>query len=275
MNKKKVAKTTKKKSNKSGINKTNNYKSINIFLAILGILIFVMAVIIYKNYKNNQLVKEEINKDFSFFYIPDNYSVWGIDISKYQGNINWNEVVETNKDDNSISFVFIKSTEGLNLKDPNYRKNYIASRKKGIITGTYHFFNPMVDAKQQADFFLKNSYYQKGDLPPVIDIETGTNLPKKQIKQGLLKFIKQVESVLHVKPIIYTNADYYKLRLTPEFDNYPLWVAHYFEKERPEVNRKWHFWQYADNARIKGINHKVDVNVFNGELEDLHQLLKQ
>ena len=76
-----------------------------------------------------------------------------------------------------------------------------------------------------------------------------------------------------MKPIIYTNAHFYERNLAGRFDEYPLWVAHYLVKDKPRINRKWHFWQHSETGRVNGINARVDFNVFNGDSTDFRELL--
>jgi lysozyme len=75
-----------------------------------------------------------------------------------------------------------------------------------------------------------------------------------------------------VKPIIYTNPHFYEKYLIDDFDDYPLWVAHYYQDIPRIEHRDWLFWQHSDCAVIKGIDKPVDLNVFNGDIKDLQQM---
>jgi lysozyme len=82
-----------------------------------------------------------------------------------------------------------------------------------------------------------------------------------------------VENHYKVKPIIYTNVDFYNRNIGSEFDDYPLWVAHYYQPDEPRIKRGWVFWQHSDEGRVNGILSKVDFNVFNGDSVEFRNLL--
>ena len=110
-------------------------------------------------------------------------------------------------------------------------------------------------------------------MPPVLDIE---NIPKRQsmdsLKVGLKRWLNAVEKHFKVKPIIYTGENYYYSFLKNDFDDYPFWIANY-SKIIPEIDDNWRFWQFTESAKIDGINHAVDVNIFNGNKSQLKKLL--
>ncbi len=98
-------------------------------------------------------------------------------------------------------------------------------------------------------------------------------MPPEKLRERVREWLLVIENFYKVKPIIYTNVDFYKRYLNEEFDDYPLWVAHYINKGRPRIYRDWHFWQYSETGRVNGILSKVDFNVFNGDLNDFQKLL--
>lgn len=102
--------------------------------------------------------------------LPTNHSIHGIDVSKYQNNINWKSVKAMQVDNIKIGFVFIKSTEGLNMVDMNYRKNWFYAQEENITKGAYHFFICSKSGKVQAENYIETVKLKKGDLPPVLDI---------------------------------------------------------------------------------------------------------
>ena len=203
---------------------------------------------------------------------PDGYSIRGIDISHYQGDINWNKLSKAKIGDESICFVFIKATEGVQLLDENFNENFYQAREFGLLRGAYHYFKPNVSAKEQARFFLKQVHLEEGDLPPVLDIEEIGNLTPKQLREATLTWMKEVEGRYHKPPILYT---YYKFKKdylnTPEFDRYPYWIAHYYVSSLT-YNGKWKFWQHTDCGRLDGIKGKVDLNIYNGSMYELRRL---
>ena len=125
----------------------------------------------------------------------------------------------------------------------------------------------------QAQNFIRSVKLESGDLPPVVDIEETYGVKKADIRKRLLEYLHTIERHYGVTPIIYTGADYYKSYLGEEFDNYPLWVAHYIQKNKPRITRPWQFWQYAETGRVNGIFTRVDFNVFSGDSIDFNLLL--
>ena len=98
-------------------------------------------------------------------------------------------------------------------------------------------------------------------------------MPYKKVRERVREWLLTVENYYGVRPIIYANVDFYDQVLKDEFDDYPLWVAHYLQKERPRIHRPWIFWQHSEQGRVNGILHKVDFNVFNGDSTDFKDLL--
>jgi len=205
--------------------------------------------------------------------IPKKYSIHGIDVSYYQGKINWPKVKEMTEDDVRVRFAFIKATEGLLLVDPYFQRNWREAPKSGIICGAYHFLRPKKDGKTQAKFFLQVVHIEKGDLPPVVDIETLDGVSPLKMRAELSDFLNYVEMKTKVRPIIYTGLKFYEDYLADHFDEYPLWIAHYYQPQLRLDRSKWKFWQHSDKAKINGIGHVVDFNAFNGDSVALDNLL--
>ncbi len=125
----------------------------------------------------------------------------------------------------------------------------------------------------QAENFIKRVNLEPGDLPPVLDVETRNGVSKTQLRKEVQKWLDVVEAYYKVKPLIYTNVDFYQQNLGAEFDEYPLWVAHYYEQQQPRISRSWNFWQHNDGGNVNGIVSKVDFNVFKGDSLDFQNLL--
>ncbi|MGF7038497.1 lysozyme [Mucilaginibacter lappiensis] len=206
--------------------------------------------------------------------IPSGYTVHGIDVSSYQGKINWQKVKAMNDDGVHISFAFIKATEGVLSMDPYFQRNWREAPKAGIICGAYHFFLPQKSGLWQARFFLQTVKVEKGDLPMVVDVEQLYKTSPAKMREQLLSFVNHIENKTGVKPIIYTNISFYQDYLQGYFDDYTLWIAHYYQ---PVLNvsskTNWQFWQHSDKARINGINQKVDFNIFKGDSTAFRKLL--
>ncbi|HYF32056.1 MAG TPA: glycoside hydrolase family 25 protein [Chitinophagaceae bacterium] len=205
--------------------------------------------------------------------IPVNYSIHGIDVSKYQDIIDWESVQQMNVDNVQIKFAFMKATEGVRNEDVYFKRNWKRAKDAGVARGAYHFFIATKSGKLQAESFIKRVKLEPGDLPPVLDVEQSYGVPAVRLRQRVKEWLDVVEEYYGVKPIIYTNVDFYKQVLKDEFDQYPLWVAHYLQRNRPRIHREWLFWQHSETGRVNGISQPVDFNVFNGDSTRFAELL--
>lgn len=204
---------------------------------------------------------------------PDGYEIHGIDISHYQGDIDWNKLKMAKIGNSPVKFILIKSTEGSNQLDENFNDNFYQAREYGFIRGAYHFWSNKSTPRQQAYYFLKQVHLEDGDLPPVLDVE---HKPKdksnEEFQRDVLTWLHIVEDKYHVKPILYT---YYKFKEaylnTPVFDDYPYWIAHYYV-EKVAYKGPWKFWQHTDVGKLPGIKGYVDFNIYNGSYYDLRKL---
>lgn len=201
--------------------------------------------------------------------LPSGFEIHGIDISHHQKDIAWKDVAAINVNGTKIQFAFIKATEGITRQDLHFSSNWKKCKEAGLVRGAYHFYYPSRDAKKQAENFISQVNLVPGDLPPVLDIELSKGKSKAEIVKGCQEWCKVVEDKYGVKPIIYTNPAFYDKYLKDDFEDYPLWVAHYYQEMPRMEHRDWIFWQHTDCATIKGIKKPVDLNVFNGDLDDL------
>jgi lysozyme len=205
--------------------------------------------------------------------IPTHYKIHGIDVSHHQQDIDWKLVKAMQVKKINIGFAFIKATEGTSLVDDEYKDNMESAKEVGVARGAYHFFIPSRSGKLQAVNFIETVKLKKGDLPPVLDIEQVNGASVTDMQERITDWLTMVEKNYKVKPIIYTNADFYKTFLAGRFDDYPLWVAHYLVKDKPRINRNWIFWQHSESGHVTGIRSNVDFNVFNGDSSDFQKLL--
>ncbi|MEO6069604.1 MAG: glycoside hydrolase family 25 protein [Chitinophagaceae bacterium] len=205
--------------------------------------------------------------------MPTSYEIHGIDVSRYQQRISWQEVSRMEVASIKLGFAFIKATEGNGRVDPFFKRNWERCKKAGIVRGAYHFFIASKDGKTQAKNFADNVKLESGDLPPVLDVEQTSGQSGAVLRSEIKKWLDALEAYCGVKPVIYTNADFYKTYLQGYFDDYPLWVAHYLQLHQPRVNRTWTFWQHSEKGRVNGIYSKVDFNVFNGDSAAFKSLL--
>ncbi|WP_242929089.1 glycoside hydrolase family 25 protein [Pontibacter vulgaris] len=201
---------------------------------------------------------------------PKGHDIYGIDVSHFQKNVNWQKVQE-----NNISFAFIKATEGNYLKDKEFERHWKEAGQAGIIKGAYHFYRPRLSPEKQASNFIETVQLSNGDLPPVLDVEHRGLKSGARFREELQTWLNLVERAYNTKPILYTNYQFYKDHLEGYFDNYPLWIAHYqVPKLRisPGHNIKLSFWQHTDIGTVEGVEGKVDCNVFYGSMRDLRKL---
>lgn len=254
-------KTKKKKQNKF---------TKRIFITLL-VLVLATLITIYVRWNYNKL--HFIPYPEFGISLPAGYQIHGIDVSKYQSAISWDRVTAIKADGAVFGFVFIKATEGLENIDPYFRKNWLGAKQAGLVRGAYHFFIPTKSGKAQAETFLEMVKLQKGDLPPVLDIEHTYGTPTSLLQQRLADWLTAIEKIYRVKPIIYTNINFYRNFLAGRFDDYPLWIAHYLAPRKPGISRSWSFWQHNERGRVQGINGNVDFNVFNGDSTEFKTLL--
>lgn len=204
--------------------------------------------------------------------MPHGYGIHGIDISHYQGNIDWLKLRQNRENKFPLHFIFMKATEGGDLGDSTFIRNFDYAREYGFIRGAYHFFSPRTDALKQADFFIRTVELKPGDLPPVLDIEVTGKKDTEELQKSLKIWLERVEVHYGVKPIIYASYKFKMKYLNDSvFNTYPYWIAHYYV-DSVRYAGKWDFWQHTDAGRVPGIRQDVDLNVYNGTLEELLNL---
>jgi lysozyme len=194
----------------------------------------------------------------------DGATTLGIDISKWQGDVNWNKVAN-----DGVEFAFVRVSHGVNTIDQWFDSNWSEARAAGLHVGVYQYFEPGQDPIAQAEILLdRMGTLQPGDLPPVIDVESHGGLSATTVAAKVKQWVDHVEAATGVKPIIYTGKyfwqDYVK---TANFSGYPLWIAHY-TNGCPNLPTQWSDWtahQYTDKGSISGVSGPTDTNRFNGD----------
>lgn len=248
-------------------NRTSMYLMFALALTVLSV-----ALLLLKGKSRYQKAKYSRYPEFGII-IPEEYGIHGIDVSKYQDMIAWEEVKNMKVKNIQLGFAFIKATEGIGNTDSQFGRNWKKSKSNGIVRGAYHFFIASKDGKMQAENFIDKVELEAGDFPPVLDIEQLNGTTSTELKKEAKEWLSVVENYYHVKPIIYTNVDFYNRNLGSEFDSYPLWIAHYYQPQEPSISRGWLFWQHSDEGRVNGITTPVDFNVFNGDSAEFKNLL--
>ncbi|RWA74767.1 GH25 family lysozyme [Mesorhizobium sp.] len=198
---------------------------------------------------------------------PRHLAVHGVDVSRWQGNINWQKLRAQ-----GANFAYIKATDGGDHLDPMFMRNWRNADAAGLKRGAYHFFYWCRTAGEQADWFIRNVPKVDGALPPVIDVEWNGDSScrrrpsREKVLEKMQVFMDKLERHYGQRPIIYTSPDFYRDNLRGAFPDYPFWlraVAAHPSKVYP--GRKWLFWQYSGSGLSHGVSGRVDLNVFHGD----------
>jgi GH25 family lysozyme M1 (1,4-beta-N-acetylmuramidase) len=191
----------------------------------------------------------------------------GIDVSHYQGSIDWAKVKASGK-----SFAFMKATEGSTYTDPMLKTNWAGAQAVGIYRGAYHFARPSTGtAVAQAKYFVSKvgSMKDAGTLPPVLDLEVTGGLGPAALRSWTTAWLTTVESLTGRTPILYCSSYFCQDQLGngAAFAHYPLWIANYTTASAPRMPlgwSSWTFWQNTSSGSVSGISGPVDMNKFNG-----------
>lgn len=206
------------------------------------------------------------------------YEIHGVDVSHYQGTIDWQTLSQQ-----GLDFAVIKATEGSTHIDDRFDENWQAAEQTHLYLGAYHFFSFDSEGDRQAASYIETVGSLDGKLAPVVDVEYyGTkksNPPERtEVIKKLKDLLDTLEQHYQIKPIIYTTFTVYNDYIKGEFEGYPLWVRSIYCPPAVLFGNKWSFWQYMDTAMLEGYvgdQKYIDVNVFNGTREDLEELVIQ
>ena len=243
-------------------------KKILITVLIITLILFVIFLLMVNGY----IIPTKIE--------AEKFEVKGVDVSEYQGEVDWDKIKEQN-----IDFAFIKATEGSKGKDNSFDKNYEKLKNMDMLLGLYHFFSFESLGEEQADNYIKvvgNIENDENLMLPIIDIEYYSYYkkvkPNKEwVTKELQKMLDKLEKTYRVKPIIYTTMEFYQEYIEGEFLEYDIWIRNILTKPDLE-NREWKFWQYTGRGRLEGYNGEeefIDLNVFNGSKEDFENYIKE
>ena len=180
----------------------------------------------------------------------------GIDISSYQGYIDWAKV----SSDKDIRFVYIKATEGATYHSPHYAHNVTQARRHGLLVGSYHYLTSSSTIDEQFANFSKFALKSVQDLIPMLDVEVRGDWSRSQLIDSVDKFCQLVEDLYGVQPMIYSTMGFYNKNLTPHFNKHHLYIGRYSNTE-PEINWEGEYtiWQYSETGIIPGIDAYVDL----------------
>lgn len=196
--------------------------------------------------------------------VPDivEYPVRGVDVSSYQGDIDWSVLVRQN-----ITFAFIKATEGVDHVDPKFEDNWSSSAGCGIYVGAYHFYRFEDTGAEQAAHYIATVPKRDNTLPPVIDVELYPSLTEtpnaEEVRTELQDMLDALETYYNVKPILYSAPNTYREYISSFAGEYSIWIANYYYE--PYID--WDFWQYSNTGELAGYNGDqkyIDLNVYRG-----------
>ncbi len=240
-------------------------KKLTVILIILGVLILgvLSAIALYHMVWNGVILLNSPSKK--------KYPVRGVDVSHYQGDIDWD--VLSGED---IDFAFIKATEGSSFIDDRFDYNFSKAQKCDIAVGAYHFFSFSSPGVTQAENFINTVTPFDGMLPPVVDLEfygefAENPLAKGVVDKELRSMLDALEEHYELKPIIYATEDSYELYLTNDYAEYDIWIRNVKTKAKMSDGRQWTFWQYTNRDQLDGYSGEekfIDMNVFFGSEED-------
>lgn len=198
--------------------------------------------------------------------------ILGIDISEYQGKINF-PGLQLQLQNRPIEFIIVRATMGDNGVDRRFRQNWEGLRTLPVKRGAYHYYRPNENSTKQAQNFIKTAKLQFGDLIPVLDIEKHSTIQSRdKLREGLKNWLQIVEAHYGVKPMIYTGDRFFWDVLHEHgFDEYPIWVANYNRIMEPETE-DWTIWQFSEKGSLPGIGEKIDLNVLRGGQFQLQKL---
>lgn len=211
--------------------------------------------------------------NFGRRHSPKHYQVHGVDVSRWQGDIDWGTLRK-----HGANFAYIKATDGGDHVDPMFAHNWKAAKTAGLKRGAYHFFYWCRTASSQAKWFMRNVPRDKDALPPVLDVEWNhdsscrQHLPARKVREKMQVFLNMLQKHYDKRPIIYTSPDFYADNLRGAFKHYHFWlrsVAAHPSKVYP--GRKWLFWQYSGSGLSQGVDSRIDLNTFNGSADDWHR----
>lgn len=196
----------------------------------------------------------------------EQYPIRGVDVSHYQGDIDW-EVLSRQ----DIRFAYIKATEGSSHTDERFQENWDHAADTELKVGAYHFFSFDSPAETQAGHFIETVHAFDGMLPPVVDFEfygdkQASPPPVEPTVQQLWAMLGKLEQHYGMTPVLYATEETYRMYLEGRFDEYPLWIRNV--TGRPDTDRDWLFWQYSNRGRLDGYTGDerfIDLNVFAGD----------
>jgi len=205
------------------------------------------------------------------------FPVRGIDVSVYQGVIDWTVLSKQ-----GIHFAYIKATEGSSFVDEKFMTNFENAQKTDLLVGAYHFFSYDSSGLTQADNFISVVPRIEKMLPPVVDVEFYGDREKNPLSKTdtqviLTVLLNKLENYYGIRPIIYATQRSYELYIKDSYQDYSIWIRNVFMKPYLGDHREWTIWQYSNREKLQGYAGEekfIDMNVFHGSLEELYNLVQ-
>lgn len=240
-------------------------KKLAIVIAICIVIVSIFGYLLYKN-----IITLSNPKSLG-------YTIKGVDVSEYQGDIDWQ--ILSNQD---IQFAFIKATEGSSYVDPNFLDNFTNALNTNLRVGAYHFFSFESSGKTQAENFIDTVPIVENSLPNVVDVELYGDFKSKpldvqSVVKELTTMLQSLEDTYKSKPIIYTTKITYNLYIKDNFPNYSIWLRDVHFSHNVKLTPNVDFWQYSSTQILDGYNgdeQYIDMNVFCGSQDDFNNYNK-
>lgn len=197
---------------------------------------------------------------------PKSFPIHGIDAARFQGQMDWRKIKRA-----GVDWAWLKATEGGDLLDPEFKRNWRAAKRAGVPVGAYHFYYFCTDPDTQAKWFIKNVPRLRGGMPPVLDLEWNPfsptctlRPPAQEVRRVASRFISIIERHYRTKVVIYSTPDFWARNQVWRLNR-----EHWLRSTAKHVNARydtndWHFWQYTATGVVPGIEKEVDLNCFNG-----------
>ena len=246
------------------------YKNIVTAILIIVLIAFIMYLMIINGY----IIPTKLE--------AEKYEVKGVDVSEYQGEIDWDKIKSQ-----GIDFAFIKATEGSTSKDNYFDTNFSKLKQmEDMLVGCYHFFSFETKGEEQAQNYINvvgNVENDNSLIIPIVDIEYYSYYKKAKpskewVLEELQNLLNKMEEEYRLKPIIYTTMEFYNDYIKGNFEEYDLWIRDIvFNPSLNLENRKWEFWQYTGKGRLdgyKGEEKFIDLNVFNGSKSEFEEYVQ-
>lgn len=201
----------------------------------------------------------------------------GIDVSAYQGAIDWSVLGEQD-----IDFAIVKATEGSGSQDSRFAKNWADARHTDLVVGAYHFMSFDSGGADQARNVIDTVPALPGSLPVTVDLEFYADYfdsppTRARVASILDPLLAALEQHYGAPPIIYATPEAYDRYLADDYARNPIWIRSVVLPPRLSDGRDWTIWQYSHRDRLRGYDGDepfIDMNVFEGSLEELRGLTR-